>query len=98
MTSLLRIWFQWGFLSVMASLWLAVFLLFLDTRKLLGKFRDVILIFFAISVCGNLLAWLILGALWRFSTAGLVVTGEKLVKMPEQIENDKLWQDSLTEA
>ena len=82
----------------MASLWLAVFLLFLDTRKLLGKFRDVILIFFAISVCGNLLAWLGLGALWRFSTAGLVVTGEKLVKMPEQIENDKLWQDSLTEA
>ena len=83
---------------MVASLWLAVLLLFLDTRKLLGKFREVILIFFTISVCGNTLAWLILGALWRFSTAGLVVSGEKLVKTPEQTANDKLWQESLTEA
>lgn len=98
MAAVFRIWFKWGFVTLLASLWLAVLLLYLNTRQLLGNFREVIIGFFVFAVCSNSLAWLVMGGLWRFSNGGKVASGDKLVKSQEQIANDALWQESLKEA
>ena len=71
-----RLWFIWGFFSLAGSLAL-LFLLKLGS-DLLGKFKTAIMIFFAVTVALNVIAWLILGGIWRFSNSGKVVSGEKL--------------------
>lgn len=42
--------------------------------------------------------WLMFGAMWRFSTAGKVISGEKLEKNSAQQENESLWNKTLKDA
>ena len=76
MAHIYRLWFVWGFFSLAGSL--AILLLLRLGNDLLGKFQAVIMIFFAVTVVLNIIAWLILGGIWRFTNSGKVVSGEKL--------------------
>ena len=78
-----RIWFQWGFFTMLATLWLSVMLFYPVFRRSLGRLADAILVIVgAVSVINGIF-WLILGSVWRFSQSGKVASGALLEKTIE---------------
>ena len=77
-----RVWFQWGFLNLLAaSLILIAYSSFNITRSL-GKYATPAISCFCCMMTGNLLTWLTLGAIWRFGKSGQVASGVLLKKTP----------------
>mmetsp|Transcript_19451 Transcript_19451/g.26311 ORF Transcript_19451/g.26311 Transcript_19451/m.26311 type:complete len:163 (+) Transcript_19451:18-506(+) len=62
-----RIWFQWGFFTVLVTLWLSILLFYPAFRKAMGVAADAILVLLGAVSSLNGFFWLILGAVWRFS-------------------------------
>ena len=71
---------------------------FANSRKLLGKSSDVLVVFAGLIVAGNGIFWFVLGAIWRFSNAGRVVSGDKLEKTDAQKSNEAIWEEALKDA
>jgi len=98
MARVFKIWFQWGFFTVFASLWLSILLFYPIFRGRMGKIFDskgvcfdmFLVIVGAVSALNGIF-WLILGGVWRFSKAGKVASGAYLEKTQEQQTNDTLW-------
>ena len=90
-----RIWFMWGFFSMIGSLFLALCLKYL--KPYLGNFKNPSLIFFTFTLVLNSVAWLALGIVWRFANSGLIVSGDKLEKTDVHRKDNDLWKAHLHE-
>ena len=94
MANLFRIWFRWGFLSILASIAVLVTLPYLA-----NIFRNNITNYISsLLISINMALWLIFGVMWRFSTAGIVISGENLEKTNAQKVNESLWIKAQKEA
>ena len=95
MGHIFRTWFQWGFFTMVMQIWIGAMLMFSNPMNLLGRYASTILIFFGIVSFINSAWWVVLGAIWRFSQAGQVTTGSKLVQTAAELESNSLWQKAL---
>jgi len=96
MAHLFRSWFLWGFWShivglVVQLVFLPMFFLF----RVSSNIPHVSYMVFQGVNCCNLIAWFLLGFFWRFSRAGRIISGEKILKGTLEPEE---WQAKLVEA
>ena len=70
-----RIWFKWGFFTVLATLLLCIMLFYPAFRRACGSCADALLVMLGAISGLNGVFWLILGAVWRFSQTGKTAAG-----------------------
>lgn len=95
---LFRVWFLWGFwgsLVFVTGMTIFVPLLYCLPDQQSGCFQMVGGILCLISSCSGLI-WVIMGAFWRFSAAGKIVSGEKIVR-PSSMTSNTEWNEYLRE-
>ena len=87
------LWFKWGFFAntaLIASMLTSVLLIAFKMRTRL---------FFVVAgvmYLTNLILWLVMGGIWRFSELGRVAAGETLIR--EEDVSDALWRKQLEAA
>ena len=91
MAKLFRAWFMWGFwTSMLQVILIVVFLpLYFLCKNSLSVIEMVSGVLQACLCCSNV-AWFILGFFWRFSRAGRVASGEKMVRLANL--TDEQWK------
>ena len=76
MAHVYRLWFTWGFFSSVA--WAGFWMLESVSDKMLGRNKNSVIGCLGCSICVQTIVWFVLGILWRFQTAGKVVSGDML--------------------
>ena len=100
MAKLFRTWFMWGFWGCILQLILltVVVPLYFLCKTNLGVIEVVYGVAQALLCCSNV-AWYILGFFWRFSRAGRVAAGEKMVRLASLTDEQwSLQRDSAAEV
>ena len=90
---LFRTWFLWGFwgsLAFPAGLAIFIPLIYLTAAKQSNFFQLIGGLLCALSCCSTVI-WVIMGAFWRFSSAGKIVSGER-IERPEPSSNEQ-WNE-----